>query len=380
MQLALTEDQELIYGTAKEFVDAQSPVSRFRALRDERSEDGFSRALWKEMAELGWLGIPFAEAQGGADMGLAELALVQEALGRNLAPEPLLACVALAGSIIDRAGSDAQKEAWLAPMISGEKLLTVAYQEPGSRYSLTRVATTAERAGDGWVLAGRKIQVLDGHVADAILVSARTSGQEGEADGISLFLVPAGTQGLVIERQTRVDTRNAALVGLENVQVGADALIGTLDAGGELLGDAIDRATVALCAEMLGGMEEVFRSTLEYMKERVQFDTLIGTFQALKHRMARVYMEIELSRSATMAAARALDEGAPDAAKWVSLAKARCSDAYVLAANEGVQIYGGVGMTDEYDIGFYMKRARAAELTFGDAAHHRDRWARLSGY
>jgi alkylation response protein AidB-like acyl-CoA dehydrogenase len=380
MQLVLTEEQELLAQTAAEFVAEKSPVSRFRALRDEGSADGFSRPLWKEMAELGWLGIPFAEVHGGAEMGLAELAVVQEALGRKLAPEPVLSCVALAGSILAKAGTARQQESWLVPMIAGEKILALAYQEPGSRYRTTRVATSAERAGEGWVLSGRKIQVLDGHVADGILVSARTSGQEDEPDGITLFLVPADAQGLTIERQSRVDGRNAALVGLDGVAVSADALVGTVDAGAELLDEAIDRATVALCAEMLGGMSEVFDLTLSYMKERVQFDTLIGTFQALKHRVARLFMEIELSRSTVMAAARALDEGDPDAAKLVSLAKARCSDAYVLAANEGVQIFGGVGMTDEYDVGFYMKRARAAELTFGDAAFHRDRWARLSGY
>jgi alkylation response protein AidB-like acyl-CoA dehydrogenase len=380
MSLLLTEEQELIFNTAKEFVTEQSPVSRFRALRDEGSADGFSRPLWKEMAELGWLGIPFAEAQGGADMGYAELVLVQEALGRNLAPEPMLSCVALAGSILDSVGTDAQKEAWLAEMIKGEKILTLGYQEPGSRYELTRVATTAERAGEGWLLNGRKMQVLDGHVADAILVSARTSGQEQDTDGISLFLVPADAKGLTVERQTRVDTRNAALVSLDGVEVSADALVGTVDAGAEILEASIDRATVALCAEMLGGMSEVFDSTLQYMKERKQFGVLIGTFQALKHRMAKLYMEIELSRSTVMAAARAIDAGDENAAQLVSLAKARCSDTYVLATNEGVQIYGGVGMTDEYDLGFYMKRARASELTFGDAAHHRDRWAALSGY
>jgi len=380
MQLVLTEDQELIAKTAADFVAEQSPVSRFRALRDAGDEAGFSRDLWKEMAELGWVGIPFAESAGGAGMGMAELVIVLEALGRALAPEPFLSCVALAGEVLATEGSEAQQAKWLEPLIAGEKFVALAYQEQASRYDVRHVLATAERSGEGWQLSGRKVQVLDGHVADAIVVAARTSGQDADDDGISLFLVPADARGLRIERQTRVDHRGAAILHLDQVQVDANAVVGDLDCGGDVLERVVDRATVALCAEMLGGMNEAFDLTLTYMNEREQFETRIGTFQGLKHRMARLFMEIELSRSCVMAASRALDEKDSDAPKLVSLAKARCSDAYVLAANEGVQIFAGVGMTDEYDIGFYMKRARAAEFTFGDAAHHRDRWAKLSSY
>jgi len=380
MQLALTEDQELISKTAAEFVAEMSPVSRFRALRDDADGDGFSRKLWKEMAELGWVGIPFDESDGGSDLGLAELIVVLEELGRNLAPEPYLSCVALAGQALAAGGNETQKATWLGPMIQGEKLLALAYQEPGSRYSLDHVTTTAERKGEGWALRGRKVQVLDGHTADALIVSARTSGQDDDADGISLFIVPRDTAGLKIERQHRLDSRGAALVNLDGVEVPADAVVGALDSGGELLGRCVDWATVALCAEALGGMSQAFALTLDYLKERQQFESIIGTFQGLQHRAARLFMDIELCRSSVMAAARAIDEGTPDAARLVSLAKAYCSDAYVHVANEGVQMFGGVGMTDEYDIGFYMKRARVVEMTFGDSAHHRDRWARLGAY
>jgi alkylation response protein AidB-like acyl-CoA dehydrogenase len=380
MRLALDEDQQLIAKTAADFAADRSPVSRFRALRDSGDAACFSPELWREMAELGWIGIPFSEKHGGAGMGLAELVVVLEELGRNLAPEPFLSCVAMAGQLLEDAGSEAQQTEWLAPLIEGKKIVTVAYQEAGSRYGHTRVATSAERSGEGWKLRGKKVQVLDGQVADAFIVSARTSGQGDDSDGISLFLVPRDTQGVSVEAQTRVDSRGAAIVEFADVVVPSEAALGELDGGGERLGSVIDRATVALCAEMLGGMSQAFDLTLDYLKEREQFGTRIGTFQGLKHRAARVFMEIELSRSTVMAAARAIDEGSEDAAKLVSLAKARCSDAYVLATNEGVQIFAGVGMTDEYDIGFYMKRARAAELTFGDAAHHRERWARLSGY
>jgi alkylation response protein AidB-like acyl-CoA dehydrogenase len=380
MQLVLTEDQELLAKTAADFVAERSPVSRFRALRDADDPLGFSRELWKEMAELGWLGIPYPESLGGAGMGLAELAVVLEALGRNLAPEPFLSSVLLAGQALLLGGDEAQQGRWLAPLVAGEALLALAQQEERSRYDLNRVATRAEPEGDGWRLDGQKIQVLDGTAADALLVVARSAGAEDDPTGIDLFLVEKDAPGLGVERQHRVDSRNAALVRLDGVRVGSEARVGAAGAGGGLLEQVVDRATVGLCAEMLGSMSEAFHRTLEYLKARVQFGVPIGSFQALKHRAADLFIEIELSRSAVMGAARAVDAGASDARQLVSLAKARCSDAFVQVGNESVQMHGGIGMTDEHDIGFYLKRARVAATTFGDAAWHRDRWARLGGY
>jgi acyl-CoA dehydrogenase len=380
VQLVLTEDQELLAKTAADFVAEKSPVKRMRELRDADDPDGFSRPLWKEMAELGWVGVPFPEAFGGAEMGLAELAVILEPLGRQLAPEPFLSTVLLAGEALLLGGSEAQQQEWLPRLTAGDVFLALAYQEPKSRYDVHRVATRAVADGDGWKLTGEKIQVLEGSSADALIVSARTGGEESDADGISLFLVPSGAAGLSITRQHRVDARGAALVRLDAVAVGADAVVGAVGQGGALLERVVDLATVGLCAEMLGSMSEAFERTLQYLKDRKQFGVPIGSFQALKHRAAEMFIEIELSRSTVMAAARALDAGDADAAKLVSLAKARCSDAAMLVANEAVQMFGGIGMTDEHDIGFYLKRARVAELTFGDAAWHRDRWARLSSY
>jgi alkylation response protein AidB-like acyl-CoA dehydrogenase len=380
MLLALTEDQELLAKTAADWVREHSPIARVRQLRDAADPVGWSRAHWKQMAELGWVGVPFAEEHGGAGMGFAELAVVLEALGRTLAPEPFLSTVLLGGQAILLGGSAAQQQAWLPGICAGEKVLALAQQEPKSRYDLHRVATQARADGSGFRIEGEKIQVLDAASADALVVVARTSGAERDADGITLFLVPRGSAGITITPQTRVDHRNAALVRFDGVRVGADAVLGGVGQGGALLGTVVDRATAGLCAEMLGAMEQVFADTVHYLKTRQQFGVPIGSFQALKHRAAKVFMEIELARSATMAAARAIDAGEADAARLVSLAKARCSDAFVLAANEGVQMFGGVGMTDEYDVGFYIKRSRAAEMTFGDAAWHRERWARLGGY
>lgn len=380
MLLALTEDQELLAKTAADWVREHSPIARVRRLRDAGDATGWSRAHWKQMAELGWVGIPFPEQYGGAGMGFAELAVVLEALGRTLAPEPFVSTVLLGGQAILLGGSAAQQQAWLPGICAGEKVLAFAQQEAKSRYDLRRVAMHARAEAGGFRLDGEKIQVLDAASADAFVVVARTAGAERDADGITLFLVPRGAAGIAITPQTRVDHRNAALVRFTDLRVGADAVIGAIGQGGALLEAVLDRATAGLCAEMLGSMEQVFADTVDYLKTRQQFGVPIGSFQALKHRAAKLFMEIELARSATLAAARALDAGADDAARLVSLAKARCSDAFVLAANEGVQIFGGVGMTDEYDVGFYIKRARAADVTFGDAAWHRERWARLGQY
>ena len=380
MKLVLTEDQEMIASTAIEFMNEKSQVSRFRALRDGGDEAGFSPSLWKEMAELGWVGMIFPEAHGGADMGLADLLTVLEAAGRNLAPEPFLSNVLLAGRTLMLAGTEKQQAEWLPRIGEGSAFLSLASQEADSRYDVHRVGATAVREGGGFRLDGEKIQVLDGGVADALIVSARTAGSGADVGGISLFLVPGDAQGLERTRQHRLDERGCALVKLAGVQVPESALIGAEGEAGAVLEDVIDGATVGLCAEMLGGMNRAFELSLDHLKQREQFGQVIGSFQALKHRAARVYIELELSRSVVMAAARALDGGDSKARELVSLAKARCSDAYVLVTDEAVQFFAGVGMTDEYDIGFYMKRARAAELSFGDAAFHRDRWARLRGY
>jgi alkylation response protein AidB-like acyl-CoA dehydrogenase len=380
MLFSLTDEQQLLRDSAAAFVRDHSSLKRIRVLRDSQDPDGFSRALWKDIAALGWLGIPFAEADGGLGLGLKELGLVLEELGKGLMPEPILSSVLLGGTAIARGGSAAQRAEILPALIGGERLLTLAWQEARSRADATRVATRAARAGDGWRLSGEKHLVADGHVADQLVVSARTAGGEHERDGITLFLVDRQAKGVTVVRQATLDGRNAAIVRLDGVTVTPQAAIGTVDGGAALLADVLDRATAGLCAEMLGGMEAVFAMTLEYLKTRQQFGVPIGSFQALKHRAANLFTEIELARSAALAAAMALDEGVPQAAQFVSVAKARCADTFMLAANEGVQMHGGIGMTDEHDVGFYLKRARVAEITFGDAAYHRERFAALQGY
>jgi alkylation response protein AidB-like acyl-CoA dehydrogenase len=380
-QLSLTEDQVMLSKTATAFFAEHSPLTRLRKLRDSGDELGYNRELYLQMAELGWTAIPFEERDGGLGMGMAGAILVSEAMGRALAVEPYIPSILLAGQLLALGGTPAQREAWLAPAIAGEKVLAFAQLEARSRYNASNVQTKAVAGKNGgYTLSGEKHAVQAGAKADAYLVSARTSGDAKSPNGVSLFLVPANAPGLKVTRQRRIDSRNAALIELKDVQVGADALVGERDNAVQLIETATDRATIALCGEMLGAMTVAFEMTLAYLKERKQFNVLIGTFQALKHRAAKLFIEIELSRSSTMLAARALDDNDPEARAQVSVAKARCSDTYVLVANEAIQMFAGIGMTDEHDIGFFIKHARVCELTFGDAAHHRDRFASLNGY
>ena len=380
MALVRTEEQEILARTARELVTGRSPLRRVRELRED--DVGFSRELWRAMAELGWLGIVVPEQYGGAGLGWTELAVVMEEAGRGLLPEPLVGSVLLATTAVLLAGSDAQKQAHLPALVAGERLAALAYQEPASRYDVAHVTTRAERAGSGWKLTGEKTQVLDGHVADWLVVSARTAGGERDADGVTLFVVAADASGVRVERQWRIDHRPAAIVRLDGVTVPADAVLGADGHGAVLLERVLDRATVALTADMLGGMTAAFEMTLDYLKTRKQFGVPIGSFQALKHRAARLFVELELARSVVTAAAHGVDEGATDTqiARLASVAKARASDAFLLVGYEAVQMHGGIGMTDEHDVGLYLKRARGAELQFGDAAFHRDRVARLEGY
>lgn len=379
MSLILTEEQELIQQGAAEFLEEHAPVTHLRALRDSADPIGFSKAVWKQMAELGWTGIPFAEDLGGAGLGLADLGVVVEQCGRTLAPYPFLSTVVLGGGALALGGSPAMQTKILPGVCQGETLLALAFQET-SRFDPYAIETKAEPNGQGHRLTGKKIFVLDGHVADHLIVAARTRGKTGERAGITLFLVDPASEGCTVERTLMVDSRNAANVTLADVHVPKDAVIGTLDEGAAILDAVFDRACAVLSAEMVGLIGEVFERTVEYLKTREQFGVKIGSFQALKHRAAEMFCEVELSKSITLEALRALDEDRPHAARIVSAAKARCSDTAGLVTREGLQMHGGIGMTDEEEIGLFLKRAKVAELTLGDGAWHRDRFARLTGF
>ncbi len=373
MALVLSEDAQLVRDQALDFFREKSPILALRKLRDSADPTGFSRELWREMADLGWTGFLVSEDAGGSGFGMVGLGQVLEAAGRTLAASPLISTALIGASALDIAGTPAQKSAYLTSLLSGDTITALASEE-GSHHNPAAVAATARPSADGWVLDGRKTFVLDGHVATLLIVSART------AAGITLFLVPAATQGVTITRRLMADSRNAALVTLANVHLPAGALLGTDGGGTALLDRLLDRARVGLAAEMLGSACEAFDRTVQYLKDRKQFGVPIGSFQALKHRAAVLFAEIEVTRSAVLAALTALDEGAADAAALASLAKAKANATLNLASSEGVQMHGGIGMTDEHEIGFFLKRSRVAEITFGSTGFHRDRYAALNGY
>jgi len=379
MALILTEEQQLLQETVRDFVREKAPVKHLRELRDTQDKVGFSRDLWKEMADLGWAGITLPEAYGGSELGYAELGIVLEECGRTLVPEPFLSTVVLGAELVRRGGTDEQQQEILSGVAEGRTILALAHQERG-RFAPYEIETRAQAEGDGYTLSGRKTFVLDGHVANPLIVSARTSGANGDRAGITLFLVHPDAPGVSVERTLMVDSRNAANVTLENVHVSASQVLGQVDQAADLLDPVFDRAAIALSAQLLGVLTEAFERTIEYLKTRVQFDVPIGSFQALKHRAAIMFCEVELAQSVVLDALRAIDENRADVAQLACAAKARTSDTSGLVTREAIQMFGGIGMTDEEEIGFFLKRARAAELSFGDASYHRDRFATLNGY
>ncbi len=376
--LEMTEDRQMLARTARELVRERAPIAALRRLRDEHKPDGFDRAFWREMCELGLPAVAWPEALGGSDLGYAELGLVLEELGRTLAATPFMSSIVLAGEVLLRAGS-ASQQAWLKDVAAGRLLLALAYNE-GPHHAPHVCAARAERAADGYVLRGRKAFVLDAQIADRILVLARTSGDTGSRAGLTLFAVEHGSAGLELQRLGMVDARNAAHVVLDGVVVKPAAVIGAIDQASEILDGVFDRACVLLSAEMLGSASAAFELTIDYLKMRRQFGVLIGTFQGLKHRAADLYTELALARSVVADALCGLDAKRADHAQVASMAKARLSDLFIRVAAEGVQMHGGIGVTDEHDIGLFYKRARVTELLLGDGNYHRDRFARLSGY
>ena len=379
MTLVLTEDQLMFRDAAKRFAAERMPVSQLRKLRDTSDAVGFSREAWKEMADMGWAGVLVPEEFGGVGFGHVGAGLIAEEIGRNLSATPMLSTAVLGATTLLKAGTDAHKQSLLSQVAAGDLLLALASDER-SRHSPFSVATRATGSSGKYKLSGRKIHVLDGHVADRIMVSARTSGDADSRDGITLFLVDPKAGGVVITRTDNVDSRNAAVVELRDVSVSAEDMLGAVDKGGPILESVLDVGRAVLAAELLGVAEESFERTLVYLREREQFGVKIGTFQALQHRAAHLFCEIELMRSIVLRALQSLDSPEPNSANLVCLAKAKASEIARLATNEAVQMHGGIGMTDEFDIGFFMKRARAAAETLGDAYFHTDRFAQLAGY
>lgn len=379
MALTLNEEQRLLRETAREFLAANAPVTALRALRDARDPLGYSRDLWAQMAGLGWAGIIIPEEFGGLDFGFAGLGAVLEETGRTLAASPLFATCVLGASAVLLAGSQAQKEAVLPRVASGELCLALALEE-SHRHDPPGVRLEATRRGEGFRLNGSKQFVLDGHSADQLVVVARSSGTAGDTDGISLFLVDANAPGIARRRTLLMDSRNAARIEFANVDVGADALLGAEGAAWPALEQVLDRGRAAIAAEMLGGVREAFERTVDYLKQREQFGTKIGTFQALQHRAAHMFSEIELLKSVVLDACANVDANPALLPLSASLAKTKANETFELVSNEAVQMHGGIGTTDELDIGLFLKRSRVAMQILGDARFHRARYATLRGF
>ena len=379
MPLVLTEEQEMLRESAHGFLEQKAPVSALRKLRDTNDPDGFDRGLWKEMAEMGWAGILIDEEHGGADFGFVGAGVLAEEMGRTLTASPFLSTSILAATALKKLGSDAQKQANLPKIAAGEALYALAVDET-RKHGPAKTAMKAEKHGNGFKLSGDKTFVADGHVADKIIVAARSAGAPGEQDGLTLFLIDSKSKGIEIERTQMVDSRNAARIKFDGVEATGDDVLGELDGGYMALEGVLNAGRAGLAAEMSGSAQQAFGMTVNYLKERKQFGTEIGSFQALQHRAAHLYSEIELAKSAVLKALQDLDAHYGMAGPICSLAKAKAGEVAKLASQEAVQMHGGIGMTDEYDIGFYMKRIRVAQEMFGDAAFHADRLAQMRGY
>ena len=378
MNFNLTEDQQLLRDTAQSFVNDQLPVARLRKLREEGANKGDPETQSK-LAELGFFGTLTPEEFGGSDFGMVGLGQILEAQGRTIALTPLVQTALIGATALTLGGSADQKSEWL-PKIAAGQITTALALDEGTHHAPTRIAAAAAKDGDGYTLNGVKRFVPDGHIANLLIVAARTSGAENDANGISLFLVPSDATGITVQNLATVDSHGAAHITFDGVNVGASNVLGTVDRGSDILDPVLDRARIGLAAEMLGASAAAFEITLEYLQTRKQFGQLIGSFQALQHRAAQMFTEIELTRSAVAAALSAVDESANDVPELASLAKARAAETLHLVSNETVQMHGGIGMTDEHDAGLYMKRARVLEALYGGEGFHRDRYARLMGF
>ncbi|PZU75897.1 MAG: acyl-CoA dehydrogenase [Brevundimonas sp.] len=372
MPLILTEEQTMLQEAADGFLADNAPIAHLRKLRDDRDPDGVSRDLWRAFGEMGFAGVVIPEAQGGLGLGAVEAGVIAESLGRTLTPSPFMGSSILSAKVLTDAGSEAQK-AWLPRIAAGEAILSLAVDE-GAKHAPSRIAMRAVRSGNGFRLNGAKGFVLDGHVADALIVVARAE------EGLTLFLVDPKSAGVEIERTAMVDSHNAARVTLTDVAVDADAVIGEVGGGEPVLEAALSLGRACAASTLTGAGDQAFKITLDYLRTRKQFGKLIGEFQALQHRAAHLFTELELARAATLGALQAIDAGREDAGLAASIAKAKAGRVAELAVQEAVQMHGGVGMTDEFDVGLFMKRVRVLNELLGDVGFHAEQLARRQGF
>jgi alkylation response protein AidB-like acyl-CoA dehydrogenase len=373
MDFGFNEEQELLRSTARKFLENECASEFVRARMEEPA--GVTDDFWKKLAEQGWLGLIYPEEHGGSGLGFVDLTVLMEEMGRAVMPGPYFSTVVLGGLAILEAGTAEQKKAWLSKLSQGHAKATLAWTEPNARWDAGGVTVNAKAAGSGFTLSGTKLFVPDAHLADVLVVVARTREAKTPEEGVSLFLVPKGAKGLDVKLLPTMDqTRKLCEVVLHDVPA---ELLGAKDGGWAPLQRVVDRATVALCAEMCGGAQKVLDMTVDYAKIRIAFGKPIGSYQGVKHRAADMLVDVENAKSLTYYAAWAMDERVPEAGLAASMAKAYCSDAYRKVAGAGIQLHGGIGFTWEHDLHLYFKRAKSSEFTFGDATYHRERVAQL---
>ena len=379
MKLILNEEEQFLRDTAKNFAKERSPITHFRALRDNNDPILWDKDLWSEMSKLGWPGIMIPEKYGGSNFGISGICVVLQECAKTLTPSPLFATGVLGAFSIKTYGTDEQKEKYLPSIVSGDLTVSLAVDE-SSHHNPYETELSAKKNNNNYLLSGKKVFVIDGASSDLLIVLARTSGNKGDSTGLTLFLVDSNQVGINKVKLEMADSRNYANITFENVDVPSENILGDPEAGGEAIDNILDIGRIAISAEMLGNSEAAFETTLDYLKQRKQFGVLIGSFQALQHRAAEMFCEIELTKSSVMAAMRAADEGSNELQRLSSLAKTVAGETLHLVSNEAIQMHGGIGVTDEYDVGFFLKRARVAEQIFGSSKFHTERYANLSGF
>ncbi|MBX2875525.1 MAG: acyl-CoA dehydrogenase family protein [Saprospiraceae bacterium] len=369
MALILNEEQQMLKTSAKEFLTQKAPVSALRFLRDTKDSVGYDPSLWTEMVEMGWAALTIPEDFGGMGFGYVGLGQILEESGRTLTASPIVSNLLLGASAIEIGGSESQKQALLPALAEGQLTLTLAFEEHNAHRPFAIESSVEEKEGQ-LVLNGSKRFVIDGHVAQKLIVSAMYQGE------IALFLVDASAKGVKIDRKLMMDSRNAANIQFDGVAVEAADQVGDRSS----LEQVLDIARIGMAAEMLGTMQEAFERTIAYLKERVQFKVPIGSFQALQHRAAMMFSEIEVCKSMVLKALQALDAQDDKVPVLASMVKAKVGEVIQIVTNEAIQMFGGIGMTDDEEIGFFLKRARVAQQTFGDYNYHLDRFASLNGF
>ena len=379
MKLVLSEEEQFLKDTAKNFADERTPISHFRSLRDSNDPKLWDKDIWSEMVKLGWPGILIPEEFGGSNFGVTGISVILQECAKTLTPSPLFATGVLGAYAITQFGNDDQKSNYLPKIVSGEITTALAIDET-SHHEPSKTEMTAKKNDSNFTLNGKKIFVIDGASADILIVLARTSGVKGDATGLSLFILNSDTSGIETKKLDMADSRNYANISFNEVIIDESSLLGDLETAGETVESILDIGRIAISAEMLGNAESAFEITLDYLKQRKQFGALIGSFQALQHRAAEMFCEIELTKSSVMAAMRAADENSNELQRLSSLSKTMAGETLHLISNEAIQMHGGIGVTDEYDIGFFLKRARVAEQIFGSAKYHTERYASLSGF